>query len=101
MIRDKVGKPIRMIGAHNDITKLKQTEIKLLKRTKELEELNEKLNKTLNGIIPICASCKKIRDDEGYWNQIESYIRDHSMADFSHCVCPECAKKLYPDLYDE
>ena len=53
---------------------------------------------TLRGIIPICSSCKKVRDDKGYWNQIESYIRDHSKADFSHSICPECAKKLYPDL---
>jgi len=53
---------------------------------------------TLRGIIPICSSCKKVRDDKGYWNQIESYIRDHSEADFSHSICPECAKELYPDL---
>jgi hypothetical protein len=53
---------------------------------------------TLRGIIPICSSCKKVRDDKGYWNQIESYIRDHSEADFSHGICPKCAKELYPDL---
>jgi hypothetical protein len=55
--------------------------------------------KTLKGIIPICASCKKIRDDSGYWNQIELYIKEHSEADFSHSICPDCARKLYPDLY--
>ncbi len=54
--------------------------------------------KTLSGFLPICASCKKIRDDNGYWNQIESYIRDHSEAEFSHGICPDCAKKLYPEL---
>lgn len=54
--------------------------------------------KKLSGLIPICASCKKIRDDNGYWNQIESYIRSRSDADFSHGICPECADKLYPDL---
>ena len=54
--------------------------------------------KQLSGLLPICASCKKIRDDTGYWNQIESYIRDHSEAEFSHSICPDCAKKLYPDL---
>lgn len=53
---------------------------------------------TLRGIIPICSSCKKVRDDKGYWNQIESYISDHSEADFSHSICPQCAKELYPDL---
>jgi hypothetical protein len=54
--------------------------------------------KTLSGLLPICANCKKIRDDKGYWNQIESYIRDNSEADFSHGICPDCAKKLYQDF---
>ena len=53
--------------------------------------------KTLQGFIPICASCKKIRDDKGYWNQIESYIREHSDAEFSHGICPECAVRLYKE----
>jgi len=59
--------------------------------------------KQLKGLLPICSSCKKIRDDSGYWNQIESFIRDHSDAEFSHSICPDCVKKLYPDLniYDE
>ncbi|MBU1698385.1 MAG: hypothetical protein KKD21_15315 [Proteobacteria bacterium] len=51
--------------------------------------------KTLSGMLPICAQCKKIRDDKGYWNQIEVYIRDHSEAEFSHGMCPECSDKLY------
>ena len=54
--------------------------------------------KQLSGYLPICASCKKIRDDEGYWNQIEWYIREHSEVEFSHGMCPDCAKKLYPDM---
>lgn len=54
--------------------------------------------KKLSGFLPICASCKKIRDDKGYWQQIEAYIRDHSEAEFSHSICPDCVKKLYPDL---
>lgn len=56
--------------------------------------------KSLKGLLPICSSCKKIRDDKGYWNQIENYIKNHSEADFSHGICPECSKKLYPDLDD-
>ena len=52
--------------------------------------------KTLSGLIPICASCKKIRDDQGYWNQVEKYITEHSDARFSHGICPACVKKLYP-----
>lgn len=60
-------------------------------------ELQQSLQhvKRLQGILPICAKCKKIRDDKGYWNQIESYISRHSEADFSHGICPECAEKLY------
>ncbi len=66
-------------------------------REKLIRELQEALAKvkTLTGLLPICASCKKIRDDKGYWNQIEAYIRDHSEAEFSHGICPECMKKLY------
>ncbi|MFC2155828.1 response regulator [Acidobacteriota bacterium] len=54
--------------------------------------------KILRGILPICVSCKKIRDDKGYWKQIESYIRDRSEAEFSHSLCPNCAEKLYPQM---
>ncbi|MFH1842182.1 MAG: hypothetical protein ABIF77_03165 [bacterium] len=59
--------------------------------------------KTLSGLIPICSSCKKIRDDKGFWNQIESYIHDHSEVQFSHGICPDCAAELYPeyDLQDD
>lgn len=57
--------------------------------------------KTLSGLIPICSSCKKIRDDKGYWSQVEIYIRDRSDAQFSHSLCPECALKLYPDIYEK
>lgn len=53
--------------------------------------------KTLSGLIPICASCKKIRDDQGYWNQLEAYISEHSGAEFSHGICPDCAIKIYPN----
>ncbi len=63
----------------------------------ELQKASAQI-KTLRGIIPICASCKKIRDDKGYWNQVEVYVRDHTEADFSHGMCPECAIKLYPSL---
>ena len=57
--------------------------------------------KTLSGLLPICASCKKIRDDDGYWNQLEAYIQDHSDVVFSHGLCPECAKKLYPQIFGD
>ena len=54
--------------------------------------------KLLGGFLPICASCKKIRDDQGYWQQIETYIRENSEAEFSHSICPDCAKQLYPEF---
>jgi hypothetical protein len=57
--------------------------------------------KVLSGLLPICASCKKVRDDKGYWNQIETYIRDHSDTQFSHGLCPDCVRKLYPEFSDE
>ena len=68
----------------------------LKQKNEELQNAIDEIE-TLKGIIPICADCKKVRDDKGYWNQIEIYIRDHSDADFSHSICPDCMKKLYPD----
>jgi hypothetical protein len=69
-------------------------------RQRDLEvKVNEAVAqiRTLSGLLPICASCKRIRDDSGYWNQIEQYVRDHSEVTFSHGVCPECIRKLYPE----
>ena len=68
-----------------------------------LRDLTEKKKaeeeiKILKGILPICMHCKGIRDDKGYWNQLESYVHEHSGVEFSHGICPECAKKYYPDL---
>jgi len=63
----------------------------------ELKEAFEKI-KTLKGLLPICASCKKIRDDGGYWHQVEVYIRDHTDVNFSHGICPDCVKSLYPNV---
>jgi hypothetical protein len=70
---------------------------KLNETIAELQAAMSNVNQ-LSGLLPICASCKKIRDDQGYWTQIEAYIRDHSEAEFSHSICPDCIKKLYPDL---
>ena len=72
-------------------------------REKLILELQNALLKIrmLSGLLPICSSCKKIRDDRGYWEQIEVYIKDHSEADFSHSICPECTEKLYPELKDK
>jgi hypothetical protein len=72
----------------------------LTKLHKTIDELKAAMNKVkvLSGFLPICASCKKIRDDNGYWNNIEEYIRERSEAEFSHGICPDCAQKLYPNL---
>jgi hypothetical protein len=76
---------------------LKQSEVSLRREKDRLEQALSQI-RTLRGLLPICANCKKIRDDTGYWNQIETYIHDHSEAKFSHGICPECMKKLYPGL---
>jgi PAS domain S-box-containing protein len=85
------------IGIALDITEQKQLEEH---RERLIEELRNALAdiKTLRGMLPICAWCKKIRDDRGYWNQIEEYISDHSDARFTHGICPECQKKLEQEL---
>jgi ABC-type multidrug transport system fused ATPase/permease subunit len=82
------------------ISKRKQAEKEREKLIAELQDAVTKI-KTLRGLLPICSSCKKIRDDKGYWKQIESYIRDHSEAEFTHSMCPICAKKFYPELFQE
>jgi hypothetical protein len=69
----------------------------LRKANAELQTAMDNL-KTLKGLLPICAHCKKIRDDSGYWQQIETYVSQHSEADFSHGICPECMEKYFPDL---
>lgn len=69
-------------------------------RTRELSTALSEV-KVLSGLLPICASCKKIRDDQGYWNQIESYIQRYSQAQFSHSICPECIQKLYPGFNED
>lgn len=72
-----------------------------IERKKLLAQLEHSAReiKKLRGILPICASCKKIRDDKGYWTQVEVYISDHSGTEFSHGICPECAEKMYPKYY--
>lgn len=83
-----------------DVTHYKRLE-------QEREELIQGLQdalaqvKRLRGLLPICANCKRIRDDEGYWHSVESYVSEHSDADFTHSICPDCARKLYPELFDD
>lgn len=100
---DYITKPFQTeeVLARVDIhLKIHKLQMILEDRNRELEEALENI-KTLNGLLPICSNCKKIRDDSGYWEQIESYIGSHSDAEFSHSICPDCFKELYPDLVDD
>jgi PAS domain S-box-containing protein len=94
-IRDGTGNIIGASSIAYDVTERKRMEAE---RTHLIAHLNEMLSKvkTLSGLLPICASCKKIRDDKGYWQQLETFVREHSGAEFSHSICPECMKRLYP-----
>ena len=83
-----------------DIEERHRKEEALRQINSDLREALDQI-KTLQGLLPICASCKKIRDDKGHWEQMEIYIRNHSDAEFSHGICPDCAKTLYPELYRE
>lgn len=98
--RDADGNLIGIVESFQDISKRIKAEDAKADLIDDLQAALDKVN-VLGGLLPICASCKKIRDDKGYWNQIEIYIRDHSEAEFSHGICPDCAKKLYPDFYDK
>jgi DNA-binding response OmpR family regulator len=74
-----------------------------IERRKLLTQLEDSMKeiKLLRGFLPICVRCKKIRDDKGYWTQVDVYIRNHSEVEFSHGICPDCARELYPELYSK
>lgn len=92
------GRVIAAVIAFHDITQRKQIEEERERLFIDHMDALSKI-KTLSGMLPICSSCKRIRDDEGYWTQIETYINEHSEAEFSHGLCPECASKIYPEYY--
>ncbi len=92
-VKDTHGKVVGGSAISRDITLRKNDEAE---RFKLIEELTESLKqvKTLSGLLPICSSCKRIRDDRGYWQQVETYIADHTHADFTHGICPDCLEKF-------
>ena len=104
-LRRRLGEQNKKIQkAHEELEiEIKERKRAQIEKDSLIVELKDALNevKTLSGLLPICASCKKIRDDNGYWNQIEAYIGDRSEAEFSHSICPECFKKLYPEIAKE
>jgi CheY-like chemotaxis protein len=96
----KPYQPETVLARINTHLTLMRLQSQLQERVQELESALETV-KLLSGMLPICANCKNIRDDKGYWHQVEVYIRDHSEADFSHGLCPDCVRKLYPDLSEK
>ncbi len=99
-LRDNENNPTAVIEISRDITDLKLIEEERDKLIKKLQDALENAS-NLRGLLPICSSCKKVRDDDGYWHQVEVYIRDHSDADFSHSICPDCKKTLYSDVFSD
>ena len=96
-ILDDDGKVDFIIVTGIDITALKQVQHEKESLILDLKAALAKV-KTLKGLLPMCANCQKIRDDRGKWHHVEEYIRDHSEADFTHGICPECSRLLYPQF---
>ena len=99
LTRDATGRPVTLLGPVQDVTERKKSEEERERLITELQTALEEV-KTLRGIIPICSFCKKIRDDQGFWSQVEGYVEEHSEAIFSHSLCPECLREHYPDYID-
>jgi PAS domain S-box-containing protein len=93
----ELGGRMFILAVDRDITHRRQIETARENLIKDLKDAFEKI-KTLKGLLPICASCKKIRDDKGYWSRIEEYIGSHTDAEFTHGICPDCMNKLYPGM---
>lgn len=83
-----------------DMLELRELNAALESRNRDLREALANV-KTLRGLLPICSSCKKVRDDAGYWRQVEEYFSEHSEVDFSHGLCPDCLKTMFPEYYQE
>jgi hypothetical protein len=94
-VNDADGNVVGASTIAGDITERRRQEDERLRLIGELTDALTRV-KTLSGLLPICAWCKKIRDDKGYWQQVEAYVKDHSEADFTHGICPECMKRQVP-----
>ena len=99
-VLDTAGTVVAVAGISFDITERCLMEEQLRRSVTELEKALADV-KTLSGLLPICANCKKIRDDKGYWSSVEQYLGAHTGAEFSHGLCPDCMQKLYPELAEE
>ncbi len=96
-IKDESGLVKSVVCISKNITERKRGEEERERLICELQDALSKI-KTLSGMLPICSNCKNIRNDKGYWTKIELYLREHSDAEFTHGICPDCTAKLYPDL---
>jgi len=94
------GKPLGRLIVLRDITDRRAAEKERERLVADLQNAVSEI-RTLRGLLPICSSCKRVRDDSGYWSQIETYIGKHADVRFSHGLCPDCAKKLYPEVFDK
>ncbi|MFQ5575823.1 MAG: histidine kinase N-terminal 7TM domain-containing protein [Anaerolineae bacterium] len=99
-LRDRRGKFAGQVILLHDISAQAKMEQEREQLIRELQHALAQV-KTLRGLLPICANCKKIRDDQGYWHSVEVYVHSHSEAEFTHSICPDCLKKLYPDQADQ
>jgi PAS domain S-box-containing protein len=99
VVRDAAGNPQYALGVVEDITVRRVAEQERGRLQQELRQAPANLT-TLSGLVPICSCCKKIRDDRGYWTQVERYLTQHTGAQFSHGICPECMREKYPEYAD-
>jgi PAS domain S-box-containing protein len=97
---DRDDKPYQVYTTFVDVTRRKKAEEEREELIKELQSALDEVQ-TLRGILPLCSFCKKIRDDSGYWEQVDIYIHKHSQADISHSICPDCAREHYPDFISD
>jgi hypothetical protein len=95
-VTDEAERTVGAIFVNEDITEEIRQKAEREDLIRRLEESRANV-RTLKGMLPICASCKKVRDDAGYWKQIEEYMREHADVQFTHGICPECAARIYPE----
>jgi len=98
VVYNEQNEPVALVGVSRDISERKRYEEEREKLIHELKKMIAEI-KTLSGLLPICSKCKKIRDDQGYWTQVETYVAKRTDATFTHGICPDCTKELFPDVY--